>query len=406
MKTFAYSGLDASGRSRKGKMVAADEAALEEALRASGVWLVDARMEAYEAAVKEAGKSARGGVRRQDLIHFCTLMSFLTQVGIPLVQALDIAAHDCDNPALAKTIKDVKRHVESGIGFADALERYPRTFRTNFTSLVRAGESSGALVEAFKELKRYMEWQEQTASEVKQATIYPIIVLICTALFVLVLFSFVVPRFAILLTAVKVELPLPTRIVFGFSDFMKATWYWWMGAMVFGPVTIQVLRAKSHRFAVGWDKFWKNVPVLGPLTHMLWISRFAQNLAVLYRNGVSLIQAMKLCEGLVGSKWVADAIVDMRNRIEAGETVSEAMRRHTVFPVLLVRMVLVGEKTGELDHALENVAGYYNLIVPQRIKKLFSILEPAMILTLVGIVGFVALAVFLPILSLMQSIGK
>lgn len=405
MKTFLYTGMDSRGRSQSGKMHALDEVALEETLRANGVWLVEAQTENPNIAAESRGNAGRfGKATRRELISFCTLMGFLTKVGVPLVQALDIAAQDCDRAVFATVLREVKRSIESGLPLADALQRFPRYFEHGMTSLIRAGERSGSLPESFAELKRYLEWQDQIASDVKQATIYPTVVMITTAIFVLVLFTFVVPKFVGLLKVAKVALPLPTKIVFGVSDFAKATWWMWLVVLILGPVTIQLARTYSKGFSVFWDRLWMRIPILGPLTHMLWIARFAQNLAVLYRNGVPLVSGLKLCEGLVGSKLVGGCVVDVARRIEEGETFSEALRVHSVFPMLLLRMSVIGEKTGQLDQALENVAGYYNLIVPQRIKRLFGLMEPAMILFLVTIVGFVALAVFMPILSLMQGI--
>jgi type IV pilus assembly protein PilC len=298
----------------------------------------------------------------------------------------------------------VKRSIESGAQLADALERFPRYFQPGMTNLIRAGESSGALPDAFNELKRYLEWQEQIAADVKQATIYPAVVMFTTIVFVLVLFTFVVPKFVLLLSATKVALPWPTKVVFGLSDFLKSSWWVWSPLLFGVPLGIQLGCRYSPKFARAWDLFFMRVPVLGPLTHMLWMARFAQNLAVLYRNGVPLVSALKLCQGLVGSRMVGDLVGETARRIEEGETLSGSLRQYPVFPVLLIRMAAIGEKTGQLDHALENVASYYNLLVPQRVKRLFSLMEPAMILILVGIVGFVALAVFLPILTLMSSI--
>ncbi len=404
MKTFSYVGMDARGRSQSGKMHALDEVSLEESLRANGVWLVEAKAEVTNVAQERSAAARYGSVSRRDLINFCTLMGFLTKVGVPLVQAFDIAAQDCDRPAFATVLREVKRSIESGLPLADAMQRFPRYFENGMTSLIRAGEQSGALPEAFAELKRYLEWQEQIASDVKQATIYPAIVMITTAIFVLVLFTFVVPRFVGLLKVAKVALPLPTKIVFGVSDFTKATWWAWLIVLVLGPLAIQLGRRYSKQFALLWDRIWMRVPLLGSMTHMLWIARFAQNLAVLYRNGVPLVSGLRLCEGLIGSPLMGTVVVDVARRIEEGETFSDALRHHDVIPNLLLRMCVIGEKTGQLDHALENVSGYYNLIVPQRIKRMFGLMEPALILFLVTVVGFVALAVFMPILSLMQGI--
>ena len=400
MPNYVYTGVDGRGRTAKGRIQADDEVELEEKLRGNGVWLVEARAEA--ANVGMADRVGNGG--RRELINFCTLMGFLTKVGIPLVQALEIAANDCEKPAFNLVLADLKRNVECGFQLAEAMERYPRVFSQSFTNLIRAGEQSGSLPESFNELKRYLEWVEQMSADVKQATIYPAVVLVATILFVLILFTFVVPKFVILLTATKVPLPMPTRIVFGASDFMKSSWWIVVGALTVVPATIGFLRRRSEAFACAWDRQWFKLPVAGPLSHMLVMARFSQNLAVLYRNGVPLISALKLVRGLVGSQLAAKATVDVCRRIEEGETFSEAMRHHEVFPMLLLRMTLIGERTGQLDSSLENVATYYNQQVPQRLKRLFSLMEPALILFLVAIVGFVALAVFLPILSLMQNI--
>lgn len=400
MVTFQYSGVDTRGRRSKGRLQAVDETDLEEKLRTTGVWLIEAT-----AAPDSAGSRAKlRRASRRDLISFCTLMGFLTQVGIPLVQALEIAGKDCENPAFARVVDEVRRSVESGFQLAEALERFPHIFKPSFTHLIRTGEHSGALPGSFAELKRYLEWLEQMSADVKQATIYPALVLVATLLFVLILFTFVVPKFVALLTLTKTALPLPTRVVFGASDFIKSSWWVVIGSMVLIPLAIGYLRRKSERFACAWERNWYTLPIIGALSHMLVMSRFSQNLAILYRNGVPLVSALKLVEGLVGSTLVSLAVADMRRRIEEGENFSGAMRRHDVFPLLLLRMTLVGERTGQLDHALENVASYYNIQVPQRLKRLFSILEPALIIFLVSIVGFVALAVFLPILSLMQNI--
>jgi len=400
MRTFYYAGVDGRGRQSKGRVQADDEADLQEKLRESGVWLIEARAEAADA----GAANKVGNVGRRELINFCTLMGFLTKVGIPLVSALEISANDCEKPAFAIVLVDLKRNIESGFQLAEALERYPRVFSQNFTNLIRAGEQSGSLPEAFAELKRYLEWLEQMSADVKQATIYPAVVMVATILFVLILFTFVVPKFVALLTVTKVALPWPTRVVFGASDFMKSSWWIVIGTLIGVPMTVKFLQRRYEEFACAWDRFWFKLPVAGPLSHMLVMARFSQNLAILYRNGVPLISALKLVEGLLGSKLAAKATADITRRIEEGESFSEAMRHHDVFPLLLLRMTLIGERTGQLDQSLENVAAYYNLQVPQRLKRLFSMMEPALILFLVTVVGFVAMAVFLPILSLMQSI--
>ena len=163
-------------------------------------------------------------------------------------------------------------------------------------------------------------------------------------------------------------------------------------------------RHYSPKFAIFCDKVKFRLPLFGGLIHMLVVSRFAHNLGILYSAGVPIVNALKLTRDLVGSVWVATVLEDVVGRVESGDSLSLGLRRHNVFPPLLVRMVVMGENTGNLDKALSNVADYYNLIVPRKIKKIFAIMEPMLIVFLVGLVGFVALAIFMPILSLLGSI--
>jgi type IV pilus assembly protein PilC len=406
MQTFSYLGIDRWGRNVAGRMLAEDEASLEEKLRANGLWLVEAKPEAATGKVDAQSKrwSLFGGTQRRELINFCTLMGFQLKVGIPMVQALQVASEDCENVRFKLVLQELKRHVEAGQQLCEALEKYPKVFSLQFVSLVRAGEQSSALPETFMELKRYMEWQEQIVADVRQATIYPVIVLIVVCVFVLMLFTFVIPKFVLLLKQANVALPLMTRIVFGASDFAKATWWMWLLGGILIPAITQIARRASEPFAIFYDRVKFRLPIFGDLNHMLAVSRFAHNLAVLYRSGVIITQALKLCEGLVGSTLLGKVCAELSRRVESGDPLSEAMRSYDVFPLLLIRMAVMGEKTGNLDHALENVAEYYNLIIPRRIKKIFSILEPSLIIFLVFIVGAVALAIFTPILSLMGSI--
>ncbi|MBK9137328.1 MAG: type II secretion system F family protein [Verrucomicrobia bacterium] len=402
MTTFLYTGMDHGGRKVRGRLAAADESSLEARLQEMGLWLVEARPEHAARRRLTGRRMAKGGSRRE-LINFCILMSFQLKVGIPMMTALQVAAEDCENPGFRQILEQVKDQVEAGAALHEALARHS-VFSRQFTSLVQSGERSGTLPESFMELRRYLEWQEQILADVRQATIYPAIVLFVVCLFVMILFTFVVPRFVSLLTAANVPLPLPTRVVFGISGFAKATWWMWVLLLVGVPGAVGLGRRLSPGFAVGFDKARFRLPLFGELIHMLVMSRFAQNLAVMYRAGIGIVEALKLTTGLVGSVWVARVIQDVAARLETGETMSEAMRHHPVFPSLLQRMVVMGERTGNLDKALENVSEYYNLVVPRKIKRIFSVAEPALILFLVVIVGFVALAIFLPILGMIGTI--
>jgi type IV pilus assembly protein PilC len=345
-----------------------------------------------------------GKRRRRALIDFCTLMSFQSKVGIPLVQALEVASQDCEDVQFRRVLAGLRHHIESGLLFYEALEKYPRLFTPHFVSVIRAGEMSSKLPETFDDLREYLEWVDQVIAEMRQASLYPLIVTTVIFAFVLFLFTFIIPRFATLLTSLKVPLPLLTQIIFALSDFVKATWWLWLLGLLAVTVGVPLGRRLSRRFALWLDRLKLNLPIFGPLNLMLALSRFTHNFAILYRAGIPILQSLNLCQGLVGSLVVEDAVAGVHEDVKTGSTISEALRRQPIFPPMLLRMVVMGETTGNLDAALENVSEYYNEIIPRRIKKIFTVLEPALMLALIFVVGAVALSIYLPILALMGNI--
>jgi len=391
-----------------GTMIAQDERVLEDRLGELGLLLVEAKLEAASepgrAVEKRSVLGIGTGAKRRELIDFCTLLSFQLGAGITMLTALEVAAADCLNAQFKLKLLEIRRRVEAGETLSEAMGRFPRSFTAHFTSLVKAGEQSATLPQTFLELKRYLEWQEQIITDVRQATIYPLMVLIVVCVFTLTLFTFVIPKFALLLTAAKMDLPLITKTIFGLSSFVKATWWIWLPILVGTPIAVQIARKNWSAFNIEFDRFRFKWPVMGSLYHLLVMCRLAHNLAILYRSGLTVVNALKLTRDVVGSELVGTLIDDVGQRMERGEFLSEAMRRHKLFPQLLVRMVVMGEKTGTLDTSLENVASYYNLVIPRTIKKVFGIAEPMLILFLVALVGAVAVAVFLPILSLMDAV--
>jgi len=287
------------------------------------------------------------------------------------------------------------------------LGNYPSVFSGHFVSVIRAGELSSKLPETFEDLKKYLEWVEQIVADVRQATIYPAIVISVITVFVLFLFSYIIPKFADLLDKLKVKQPLVTQIVFTMGDVFKSTWAIWLPILIGILVGVPLGRRLSPRFALFVDKCKLRLPIFGELILMLSLSRFTHNLAILYRSGLPIIQALELCKrGLIGNLVVERSVAAVAEQVKTGSTISEAMHRQSVFSAMLLRMVNMGETTGNLDHALESVADYYNQVIPRRIKNIFSILEPALMLLLIFIVGAVALAIYLPIISLMGSIRQ
>lgn len=410
MPVFNYQATDQRGRNFNGSMPAHDEGNLEERLRQAGLWLIDANIQRPSLAVENHsdGKPSRLGLRgkrkRRTLIEFCTLMSFQIKVGVPLIQALDVAITDCEDLRFRQVLSGMQKHLEAGLLFHQALEKYPKVFSEQFISVIKAGETSSKLPETFEDLGSYLEWVEQIVADVRQASLYPAIVSVVIFAFVLFLFSFIIPKFAGLLSGLHIPLPLITQVIFGAGDFFKASWWAWLAVLALVVIGIPLAQRHSPPFALALDKVKLNLPIFGGLNLMLAISRFTHNFAILYRSGIPILQSLELCQGLVGSPVVEMAVAQVNEDVKTGSTLSEGMRRQPIFPPLLLRMTVMGETTGSLDSALENVADYYNQIIPRRIKKIFTVVEPMLMLLLIFIVGAVALAIYLPLLALMGSI--
>jgi type II secretory pathway component PulF len=410
MPVYHYKAVDKRGRGANGTMPAPDEVALGQKLLEAGLWLTDANVHKATPARRDRAAGLRGYKLRgknasRELIDFCTLMTYQIRVGIPLVRALEASSQDCKNPGFKEVLVDLQRSIEGGLQFHEALAQYPGVFSTHFLSVIKAGELSSNLPEAFNDLREYLEWCERINAEVKQASLYPAIVMTVIGAFALFLFTFIIPKFAQLLTSLKVQQPLLTQVVFGLGDIAKATWWLTIPLLLLLVLTMTVGRRISPRIARALDKLKLHVPIFGELNLMLAISRFSHNLSILYRSGLPILQALNLCrQGLIGNIIVEEAVGGVEAEVKTGSSISEAMHRHPIFPALILRMVAMGEASGNLDKALQNVSDYYNDVIPRRIKSVFTVLEPMLMLLLIFIVGCVALAIYLPIISLMGSI--
>ncbi len=402
MPIYYYKGVDRDGKLVTGMMEAPSEGALEDKLQSIGYYLLQARLE-IEREHREA-KMALWRVKRRNLIEFFTQMNVQLKAGVPLIQALEVAVEECDNLRFQLILEAIHRNVLAGSLFYEALEKYPEAFQPYMVSLIRAGEMSGRLPDTFKDLQDYLEWLDRVINDVRQASVYPAIVLSVVGTFVLALFTFVIPKFMELMKVARVQVPPVTQFIFGLSTFAKDTWWIWISIFVGGFIFFKTAYRVSSWFAEFIDNLKLKLPLLGEINRMIALSRFAHNLALMYRAGIPILQALRLCAGLVGNTAVEKAVRGVENTVTAGESIGDSMRRHKVFSSILRRMVALGEVTGKLDETLELVAIYYNDTVPRKIKRLFAIAEPAVMLFLIGIVGSVALSIFMPLIGMMGGV--
>ena len=402
MPRFEFIALSADGREYRGTEDAISEGALETRLRNTGRLV--ARMEEIRPRFQSEWLNNLGTARvpRRVLTEFFLQLSLQLRAGIPLITALSNEVGESSHPALARVVNDLSERVGAGQTFSEAMLAHPRVFGRLVVNLFKAGEVSGKMAETSNQVRLHLEWQERLIADVRQALTYPVVVLACALLFVFIVFTFLVPRFAKLLTEINIPLPMLTRVVMGLSDFMVHHMVLILGSGIASAALVYACLRLFPALSLQVDRLKLGVPVLGELWRMIGLSRFAQNLSIIYQAGITLPEALALVGGLTGNRVLEEAINDIRRGVNEGRQMHVRMASHPVFSKLVLQMVAVGETTGSLGTALENVASYYNEVLPRQVKRMFTLLEPMMILGLVGFVGIVALSIFLPIVSLLS----
>ncbi len=407
MPEYNYRALDNTGRSITGSMVAVDESLLEEQLADMGQVLIESS--SLEDVVSVGGKEFKltflESVKPREVIDFFIQFRGLLNAGVPMLEGLRGMQKGSDNPYFRKVLDAVCNGVESGETLADSFSAHPKAFDSNTANMIRAGEESGRLPETFADIIAYMEWVLRMKSDVKQATIYPVTVLIVIVMFIGLLFTFVVPKFVTLLVSLDVELPMPTIIVMAVSDFAKSYGVVSLMFVAVIPFIIGAAKKKSQGFSFWWDSMKLKLPVFGKLNKMFVVSKFATNFAALFKAGIPVLQNLELCQELVGNLVMEKALREAKADIEGGMTLYESMGKHDIFNSMELMMLSVGEQSGDLGAPLESISSYYDEVIPRTIKTVFGIVEPAIMITMIGIVGFTALAIFMPIMTLMSSVG-
>ncbi len=398
MSFFRYRACNSAGENLTGAAEAENLTALENRLRATGLWLLEAHES--KAAQTDANEVSSATVRRADLITFFIQMALLLRAGIPLAQALERLAIDFTHTSLGPVLDHLYESISVGNPLNRSMERYPKVFSRQAVSMVQAGEASGQLPQVFDHLSAYYEWLDQLVSDIRQALIYPLMVMGAATALIILLFTFVVPKFVILLTDLKLEIPTLTRVVMAVSHALIHGWPWFLAVFVGVPLALKFALRRSPEFARGFDEHLMKLPIFGSLIAMFALSRFTQNLSMLYKAGVPLLRGLEISRNLVGNHAIAAAIDDARDGVSQGVPLSKGLARHALFPPMLITMIATGESSGSLDVALQGIADYYNKMIPRRIKIVFAIFDPLMMLSLIGVVGVVALSVILPILKL------
>lgn len=401
MPEFIYEALNEDGSVEAGRLAAESEQALEDTLRARGAYLIKAALRSAQ-----PGRALTdGAVANKDLLAFTEYLAGAMQVGLPLVDVLADVQQRVNSKRLRQIIGEISVSItEHGKSLSESLALHPKAFSPLFVGTVAAGEASGHMDYALQQLVEYLDWQAEIGTQLKQATLYPIIVLAGIALLIAGLVGLVYPRLLPVLMRYDVELPLPTRVVMTVAMFLRGNWQFLLGGFALASFAFW-LYSRTETGAYVRDSIVLRVPIVGPLVREISMARLVTYLALFYRTGVELVLSLTLIENIIGNRLMARAVQRVRERVIQGDSLGRAFGDEKIVPIVVVRAIALGESTGKLDDSLQRVKTYYAREIPAAVKRMTTALQPAIVVLLGAIILVVALSIILPILSIYQSIG-
>ncbi|HUB10033.1 MAG TPA: type II secretion system inner membrane protein GspF [Myxococcales bacterium] len=404
MPVFAYKGVDEAGKAVDGMREADSPKGLRALLRKEGVFLSEVTAEQEKEAGAKAGdvdvkQLISGRISTDDIAIMTRQLATLVGAGIPLVEALSALVDQVDHERLKRVVSAVKQRVNEGSTLADAMGAHPKVFSTLFTNMIRAGEHSGALHVVLIRLADFTEAQARLRSKVFGTMAYPIIMVVIGSAIMGILMTVVVPKVTRMFTDMKMSLPLPTRILIFVSDNARDYWYLLLGGTI---VSIWGFFAyiRSPKGRAWWDRTTLKMPVFGKIIRMLAIARFSRTMSTLLKSGVPLLTSMDIVQAIVTNTVLSGVIEQSREAIKEGESIAAPLRRSGEFPPMVYHMVAIGERSGQLEEMLLNVANAYDAQVETRMTALTSLLEPVMIVVMGGVVAFIVMSILLPILQM------
>jgi MSHA biogenesis protein MshG len=402
---FAYRGRNARGETVRGVLENSDSGAVADQLLNSGVSPVEIT------ATSGPGGYAGGDwlrwlrsekVTLEDQLLFSRQMYALLKAGVPILKALAVLQESATNAGFAKVLQDLRASLDSGRDLSTAMRRHPKVFMPFYVSMVRVGELTGALEEVFLRLFNHLEFERQIKEQVAQAIRYPLFVVVAMGVALVIVNLFVIPAFAKIFANFHAELPLMTRILLGFSNFMVQYWPALFAAVTGGYVLFRVwIGTPAGRYS--WDRLSLRIPIAGKIVLKATMARFARSLSIALRSGVPIVQALSVVAQVVENSYVGQRVEQIRDGVERGESVVRTAVTTGVFTPVVLQMISVGEESGSLDDLLREVAEMYQREVEYELKTLASQIEPILIVMLGGLVLVLALGVFLPIWDLGQA---
>lgn len=404
MPAYAYKGRNARGELVRGTLESTDSNAAADQLFNNGITPLEINVARGALKLPRDGWLARffePKIKLVDIMLFSRQMYTLLKAGVPILRALAGLQDSSDNASMARMIRDLRENLDSGRELSTAMRRHPKIFTSFYVSMVRVGEMTGMLENVFLRLFHYLEFEKTTREQVKAALRYPTIVVVTMGIALVVINVFVIPAFAKVYAGFNSELPLLTRVLLGFSNFMVAYW-WLLIAGSFGAYFAFKAYIAGPGGRYKWDRFKLRIPIAGPIIFKATLARFARSFALASRSGIPIVQGFTVVSQVVDNAFVAQRVEQMRDGIERGESVLRTAVTAGVFNPVVLQMVAVGEETGELDDLLQEVAEMYEREVEYEVKNLSAKIEPVLVIGLGIIMLILALGVFLPIWDLSQ----
>ncbi|MDX2251851.1 MAG: type II secretion system F family protein [Nitrospira sp.] len=404
MATFAYVGRSKSGTVKKGELVAKSRDEAVEQLRKQQVVVTSLE----EKAAKQGYSFQLGsGVGEKDLVVFTRQFGTMINAGLPLIQCLEILSTQSESAALRTAVGEIKVQVEGGATFSDSLRKHSKIFDDLYVNMVHAGEVGGLLDTIMGRLSKHIEKAMKLKGQIKSAMVYPAAILGIAGIVITVLMIWVIPVFEKMfkeMSGGKMGLPAPTQLVIDMSNFAQSYWYIILGVII-GIVTgvKKYYRTQQGRLAI--DKLLLKAPIFGELIRKASVAKFSRTLGTLLSSGVPLLEALTICAKTAGNKVVEGALLDAKVSISGGKTISDPLAKSGTFPKMVTHMIAVGESTGALDNMLGKIADFYEDEVDEAVTNLTTLLEPMMMVFLGITVGFIVVAMYLPIFTMAGAVG-
>ncbi len=398
MPVFLYKAQNTQGNQFDGEIEAKSKNEAESLLRRKHLVVNSIKRKPIEIKIQIGS-----GIKSKDVSRFTRMFSSMTSAGLPMLQCLNILEEQMENPAMKAVVHKLTMSISGGSSLADALAQHPKVFDKLYCNMVAAGEAGGILDGILSRLADYQEANERLVRKVKKALTYPVMVAIVAVVVVILMLSFVVPTFAQTFMEAGGELPWPTQVVMNLSDGIRDYAAFWILGAVAIVVAFKVIM-KVPKLHLGWDRMMLKMPKLGDLQVKSSVARFSRTLGTLLNAGVSVTEALQVTAKTSGNMAVENAIMKIAVGLAGGKSIVDPMKETGIFPAMVVQMVGVGEKTGQLGGMLLKVADFYDEEVDAAIDAVTSMMEPLIMVFLGGAVGFLMIAMYMPIFSMSDAV--